>query len=106
MTKLADEMQSTELAPWRKKGLVVLLLLLSITPFYLTYSALTPEANLGWWELRHFVAMAGMQAGAQFALAWFIWRNSVPNYVMFAILLMAMSFQASYGICVVLLANG
>ncbi|KFZ38709.1 hypothetical protein HR45_04615 [Shewanella mangrovi] len=105
MSKLTQELLSTEMAPWRKKALFALILLLSVLPFVILYNTVKPEADFGWWQLRNFIGLALFQALAQIALGWYLLRNKIPNYVMLAVILMAMSFQICFGISVVLLAN-
>ncbi|SEG18881.1 hypothetical protein SAMN05444390_1011615 [Marinobacterium lutimaris] len=77
----------------------------SLFPFYMVYISHKPDGEFGLWELRHFIGMAALQAAAQISIGWYILKNRVPQYVILSAVCMALSFQATFGISVVLLAN-
>ena len=83
----------------------IIVILLSLFPFFITYKTSAPDLKATLWQLRHFVGIAVMQAVAQIALGWFILKNEVPNYVIYGFLIIVISFQVTYGITVILLSN-
>ena len=105
MNKIKEELLATDLADWRKKCLFIVVIFLSIFPFFITYKASTPDLEATLWQLRHFVGIAAMQAIAQMSLAWYILKNKVPNYVIGSFIVISMFFQVTYGMLVILLSN-
>ena len=105
MKKIKEELLSTELAYWRKKGIFVAVVLLSLFSFFITYKAAIPDLKTTLWQLRHFVGMAVAQSVAQISFSWFILKNKVPQYVIFGFVVMVLLFQTTYGIAVILVAN-
>jgi len=92
------------MAAWRKKGVFAFVLLISLLPFFIAYSAAKPDVVEIFWQLRHFLWAAAMQAIAQVAIAWYLLRNKVPQYVVLGFLSMVMLFQLTFGISVTLLS--
>ena len=105
MNKLKEELFATDLAIWRKKGIFIGIILLSLFPFFITYKASSPDLEGALWQLRHFIGMGAVQAVAQISLAWYILKNKVPNYVIGCLLIMTLLFQFTYGISVILVSN-
>ncbi|AZQ11966.1 hypothetical protein [Shewanella khirikhana] len=104
MNKIKASLLATDLAPWRKKGIFFATLLLSLFPFVISYQAALPEWQQGLWQLRHFLAIAALQALAQVSIGWYLLKKPLPNYVIGGFLVMLLSFQLTYGITVVLLS--
>jgi hypothetical protein len=105
MKNIKDSLLSTNLAPWRKKGIFICIILLSFFPFLIAYKTSMPELESSLWQLRHFLGIAFVQAIAQISLSWYILKNNVPNYVIGSFLIITMLFQFTYGISVVLVSN-
>jgi ABC-type multidrug transport system permease subunit len=103
--KIKEELLSAELTYWRKKGIFVAVVLLSLFSFFITYKAAIPDLKTTLWQLRHFVGMAAAQSVAQISFSWFILKNKVPQYVILGFLVMVLLFQVTYGIAVILVAN-
>ena len=103
MNKLKEQLLSTDMAPWRKKGLFFTIVVLSIFPFFITYQASSPELYETLKQLRHFIGIAIFQAVAQISLAWYLLKHRIPNYAVLCLLIMVLSFQVTYGISVVLM---
>lgn len=104
MNKLKEQLLSTEIAPWRKKGLFLSIVLLSIFPFFITFKAASPELYENLVQLRHFFGIATFQAVAQISLAWYLLKTKAPSYAILGLLIMVLSFQGTYGIAVILVA--
>ncbi len=102
MNKIKEELLATNLAPWRKKGIFIVVILLSLFPFFITYKTSAPDLGAALWQLRHFVGIAAMQAIAQISLSWYILKNKVPNYVIGSFLITVLFFQVTYSIAVIL----
>ncbi len=105
VNKIKDGLLSTELAIWRKKGLFIIVILLSLSPFIITYLASQADLENNLWQLRHFIAIAVIQAIAQISIAWYILKNKVPNYLILSFSLMMFFFQLTFDITVILIAN-
>jgi hypothetical protein len=105
LNKIREQLLATDLAPWRKKGIFSVIILLSVFPFFITYQTSTPDLGATLWNLRYFVGIALMQAVAQISLAWYILRNKVPNYVITSFLVTVLLFQTAFGIVVILVSN-
>lgn len=90
---------------WRKKGIFLVLVFLSLLPFFLVMISIYPEYSSGLWALRHFVGLAVFQAAAQIALGLYVLNNKVPNYAIYSVVCMAIFSQVTFGITVVLVAN-
>ncbi len=105
MKKIKEELLSTELTHWRKKGIFVTAVLLSLFSFFITYKAADTDLKTTLWQLRHFVGMAAAQSVAQISIGWFILKNKLPQYVILGFIVMMLSFQTTYGIAVILVAN-
>lgn len=105
MNKIKQALLSTELAVWRKKGIFVALLLLSLFSFYMCYLASSADLGAGLWKIRHFIGIAFVHGVAQIALAWYVLKHRVPNYVIIGLVIMVLFFQLTFGLTVVLIAN-
>ncbi|MEH6492849.1 hypothetical protein [Halopseudomonas sp.] len=105
MNKLKQDMLATDMAPWRKRGLFAVILLLGLFPFIISCAAVTPDVSAGLWQLRHFLGVAALQAVAQVSIAWYLLKNPVPNYVILGFVVMVMFFQLTFGLTVILLSN-
>ena len=105
MKKIKEELLATDLSPLRKKGIFIVVILLSVFPFYITYKTSTPDLKATLWQLRHFIGIAVIQAVAQISLAWYILKNKIPNYVIGSFLITVLLFQVTYGIAVILVSN-
>jgi len=90
---------------WRKKGLLVCLVFLSVFPFILIYISVEQDFLSEIWSLRHFLGMALFQAFAQIALGLYIFKNKVPNYAIYCVVSMALFSQVTFGIAVALVSN-
>lgn len=64
-----------------------------------------PDLKATLWQLRHFIAIAFLEATAQILLCWYLLKNNTPNYVIISFLVMVMAFQITYGIAVILVSN-
>ena len=104
MKKLKDELLSTELAIWRKKALFICVVLLSVFPFVIIYKSSMADFQAILWQIRHFVGIAVIQGIAQISLAWYVLKNKVPNYVVYSVIIIALLFQTTFGISVILVA--
>lgn len=105
VNKIKEQLLATDLADWRKKGIFTVVILSSVFPFFITYKTSLPDLEDNFWQLRHFVGIAAIQAVAQISLAWYILKNKVPNYVIGSFIIIAMFFQVTYGISVILVSN-
>jgi len=105
MINIKKELLATDIPLWRKKALLVALILMSVFPFYIMYTATESNSKSNFWELRHFVAIAFFQAIAQVSLAYYILKNKVPNYAVLSIIVMVLFFQLTFGITVILISN-
>jgi len=102
--RFKEQLLSNNLAPWRKKGLFISIVLLSIFPFFITYKAASPDLYENLVQVRHFIGIAAFQAVAQMSLAWYLLKHKAPNYAILGLLIMVSSFQVTYGISVTLVA--
>jgi hypothetical protein len=105
VNKIKEQLLATDLADWRKRGIFTVVILLSVFPFFITYKTSLPDLEDNLWQLRHFVGIAAIQAVAQISLAWYILKNKVPNYVIGSFIIIAMFFQVTYGMLVILPSN-
>ena len=74
-------------------------------PFFISYTAVKPDLAAGLWQLRHFLGIAAIQGIAQIAIAWYLLKTPVPNYVILSFVLMVMFFQLTFGLTVILLSS-
>ena len=82
----------------------MLIVLLSIFPLFITYTASSanPESTL--FHYRHFFGIASLQAIAQISLAWHLLTNKGPAFALLSLVVMSLLFQITYGIAVILLS--
>lgn len=106
MNKIQQELLATDLSMLRKKWIFLAVISLGAFPFYIVYQTSLPDVWENLWKLRHFVGIAAFEALAQISIAWYILKNSVPNYVIIGFIIMMMFFQVTYVTTIVLVANG
>ena len=105
MNRLKDQMLSTEITMWHKKGLFVITVLFCFFPFYISHITTQNNAESDLWQLRYFIAIATIQALAQLSIAWYFLKNRVPNYLVLSFVIMMVFFQLTFGITVILISN-
>ncbi len=105
MNRFKDQMLSTEMVMWRKKGFFLLTVLVSFFPFYISYITSQESLESNIWQLRYFIGIAIIQALAQITIAWYCFKNKVPNYLILSFIIMMVFFQLTFGLTVILLTN-
>ena len=92
MKRIKDELLATNLEASKKRWLFLLVIFLSLFPFFISYKAFGNDLENLAWQFRHFLGIALVQAIAQLAIAWYVLKNDLPNYVIY-------SFMFSVLIC-------
>jgi len=105
LSKLKDQLFATDLVLWRKKGIFIILVFLSLFPFVLMVISVEPKYSSGLWKLRHFIVLAIFQAVAQISIGLYVLNNKIPNYVIYSVVSMALLSQIGFGIAVALVSN-
>jgi hypothetical protein len=105
VNNIKEDFLAKNLAPWRRKGIFIVVILLSIFPLFITYKTSIPDVKVTFWQLRYFIGIASIQAVAQISLSWYFLKNKVPNYVITSFLITVIFFQVTYGIAVILVSN-
>ena len=105
LKKIMDEIMTTEVEPKNKKAIFLLVVLMSLFQFFITYKACADDLLSTLWKVRHFIGIAFLQSVIQISTSWYVTKNKVPNYIVVGVGINSLLFITIYCILVILVAK-